>query len=188
MADISISELLEETRMNMEMSIEHFKKELTKVRAGRATPDMVDSVRVDYYGSIVPISQVGNISAPDARTITITPWEKNMIPIIEKAIRDANLGFNPGSDGDMVRVPIPALTGDRRKQLVKQANDVAENSRISIRNARRDANSTLKKMQKDGEPEDAVKTAEKKVQDITNEFGKKIDAILKEKETQITTV
>ena len=187
MAD-SIPELLEETKMSMDMSIDHFKRELQKVRAGRATPDMVDGVRVDYYGSQVPISQVGNVSAPDARTITITPWEKSMIPVIEKAIRDANLGFNPGSDGDLVRVPIPALTGDRRKQLVKQANQIAEDARISIRNARRDANSELKKMQKDGEPEDAVKRAEKEVQDITNNYGKKIETILKEKEDQITTV
>lgn len=187
MAD-SIEELLDEIEIEMDGAIDYLKRALQRIRAGRATPDMVSGVRVDYYGTPTPVSQVGNISVPDSRMITITPWEKHMIPIIEKAIRDANLGFNPGSDGDMVRIPIPALNEERRKKLVKQANEEGENARISLRQTRNKANSELKKMKNDGFSEDEVKTGEKKVQDITNNFGNKVNEILKEKEKQIMTV
>ncbi|MCL4138408.1 UNVERIFIED_CONTAM: hypothetical protein GTU68_014462 [Idotea baltica] len=149
---------------------------------------MVDSVKVDYYGSTTPLSQVANVSAADARTLTITPWEKNMIPIIEKAVRDANLGLNPSSDSDMVRIPIPPLTEERRKDLVKQAKNEGEQAKISLRSIRKDSNDELKQLQKDGVSEDAVKTAETKVQDTTNSYSNKIDAILKDKEDQIMTV
>lgn len=175
-------------KFNMDSAIEFLEQELLRIRAGKASPDMVSGVVVDYYGSPTPVSQVANVSASDARTLTITPWEKNMIPIIEKAVRDANLGFNPGSDGDCVRIPIPSLTEERRKSLVKQAKDVGENAKVSIRKARQDANKNLEQLEKDGESEDDVKKGTTEVQTLTNNYGKKVDAILKKKEEQIMTV
>ncbi|MEL6654545.1 MAG: ribosome recycling factor [Bacteroidota bacterium] len=186
--DDSVQSVIDEAEIGMEASVEHLVTELQKVRAGKASPAMLEGVKVDYYGSIVPVSQVANVSAADARMLTVTPWEKNMIPIIEKAIRDANLGFNPGSDGDMVRVPIPALTEERRKDLVKQAKSIGENTRISIRNVRQSANSSLKKLKDDGTSEDMVKGAESKVQNLTNRFNGKVEDILKVKEKEIMTV
>lgn len=177
-----------QTEASMEKTISHLQSALLKIRAGKASPNMVDSVTVDYYGSQTPLSQVSNVSVADARTLTITPWEKNMIPVIEKAVRDANLGLNPSSDGDMVRIPIPALTEERRKDLVKQARNEGEQAKIAIRSIRKDSNDNLKQLQKDGVSEDDVKTAEKKVQDTTNSYSDKIDSILKDKEDQIMTV
>ncbi|MEL6671545.1 MAG: ribosome recycling factor [Bacteroidota bacterium] len=186
--DSLIQSVLEDTKTGMEKSIEHFKRELTKIRAGKASPDMVSGVVVDYYGSPTPLAQVASVSASDPRSLTITPWEKNMIPVIEKAIRDANLGFNPSSDSDLVRIPIPMLTEERRKDLVKQAKAELENAKVALRSIRRDANDDLKSLQKDGVSEDEVKNGEKKVQDITNECANKLEAIMKEKESQIMTV
>ena len=186
MEDIKL--ILDMVEEGMGKSIEHFRNALVKIRAGKANASMVDGVSVDYYGSMTPLNQVANVSVSDARTLAITPWEKHMIPIIEKAIRDANLGFNPQSDGEMVRIPIPMLTEERRKDLVKQAKNEAENARISLRKARQDANSDLKALLKDGVSEDAVKDGEKKVQDITDSFNNKVEAIMKEKESQIMTV
>ena len=186
--DPLIKLVLDENEEHMQKSIEHFKIELVKIRAGKASPDMIASVTVDYYGSQTPVNQVATVTVADARTLAISPWEKHMIPIIEKAIRDANLGFNPQSDGDMVRIPIPMLTEERRQQLVKQAKAEAENAKIALRSIRKSSNDQLKQLQKDGTSEDEVKTAEKKVQEAINEFGEKVDAIMKEKETQIMTV
>ena len=186
MEDIKL--ILDMANEGMEKAIVHFRNSLVKIRAGKANTSMVDGVTVDYYGSMTPLNQVANVSVSDARTLAITPWEKHMIPIIEKAIRDANLGFNPQSDGEMVRIPIPMLTEERRKDLVKQAKSEAENARIALRKARQDANSDLKDLLKDGISEDAVKEGEKKVQDITNSFNDKVEAIMKEKESQIMTV
>ncbi|MEL7532533.1 MAG: ribosome recycling factor [Bacteroidota bacterium] len=184
----SVQSVIDEAEIGMEGSIEHLVSELQKIRAGKASPSMLEGVKVDYYGSIVPVSQVANVSAADARMLTVTPWEKNMIPIIEKAIRDANLGLNPGSDGDMVRVPIPALTEERRKDLVKQAKSVGENTRISIRSTRQNANNSLKKLKDGGTSEDMVKDGENSVQDLTNKFNSKVEEILKIKEKEIMTV
>ncbi|WNJ16008.1 ribosome recycling factor [Pontibacter sp. G13] len=186
--DDSIKSVIDNATLKMDAAIEHLKSALLKIRAGKASPDMLDSVRVDYYGTPTPVAQVAKVSAMDARTITVTPWEKNMIPAIEKAIRDANLGFNPGSDGEMVRVPIPSLTEDRRKTLVKQAKAEGEDTKVSIRSTRKDANNSLKQLQKDGESEDAIKGAETQVQDLTNSYSKKVDDMLKEKEGQIMTI
>lgn len=183
-----IKEILEEADISMEGAVEHLIKELQKIRAGRASPAMIDGVRVDYYGSMTPISQVSNVSASDARSLTVQPWEKNMLGPIEKAIRDANLGLNPSNDGNMVRIPIPALTEERRKDLVKQANNEGENSRISIRHTRSDSNKQLKALIKEHISEDAVKNAEIDVQEMHDKYIKKVDAILKEKESQIMTV
>lgn len=186
--ELSIKPILDETELSMEKSIDHFRNALVKIRAGKANASMVDGVTADYYGTQTPLSQVATISVTDARTLAIIPWEKNMIPVIEKAIRDANLGFNPQSDGEMVRIPIPMLTEERRKTLVKQAKNEAENARISLRNTRKDSNGKLKNLLKEGISEDSVKEGEKRVQDITNSFNSKVEAIMKEKEAQIMTV
>lgn len=186
--ELSIKPILDETKQSMDKTIEHFRNALVKIRAGKASTSMVDGVSVDYYGSPTPLTQVANVSVSDARTIAITPWEKNMIPVIEKAIRDANLGFNPSSDGDMVRIPIPMLTEERRKDLVKQAKSEAENARIALRNTRKDSNTKLKNLLKEGVSEDAIKDGEKNVQDTINSFSNRVDEIMKEKEAQIMTV
>ncbi|MCI4669334.1 MAG: ribosome recycling factor [Bacteroidia bacterium] len=183
-----ISEIIEMGQMEMEGALEFINSQLLKIRTGKANPAMLSDVRVDYYGSPTPINQVGNVSVADARMLTVTPWEKSLIPAIEKAIRDANLGLNPTSDGDLVRIPIPALNEERRKQLVRQAKDEGENAKTSIRSIRQKANAQLKKMQKEGFSEDEVKTAEKKIQDLTNNFVNKIEDKIKEKEAQIMTV
>ncbi len=186
--DESIKPILDSTSDHMTKSIDHLKIELNKIRAGRATPAMVEGVSVDYYGNPTPLNQVANVAVADARTITITPWEKKMIPAIERAIMEANLGFNPQSDGEMVRIHIPNLTEDRRKDLVKQAKQEGENSKIAIRSSRHEGLNKLKALQKEGVSEDEVKTAEKKVQDITNEYSKMVDDILQLKESEIMTV
>ncbi|MEO0473684.1 MAG: ribosome recycling factor [Bacteroidota bacterium] len=186
--DEDVKMVLDMMSESMQGSIDHLQKALTKIRAGKASPSMLGGIYVDYYGSSTPLTQVANVSAADARMLTVTPWEKNMIPVIEKAIRDANLGFNPGSDGDMVRIPIPLLTEERRKNLVKQANEEGENARIALRKARNDANKDLKDLKSDGTSEDAVKRGEDEVNKITKSFDGKIDSILKAKEEDIMTV
>ncbi|GAB4403466.1 MAG: ribosome recycling factor [Bacteroidia bacterium] len=187
--DDSIQSVLAQAADHMEKSINHLQGELQKIRAGKASPEMIDGVMVEYYGSPMPISQVATVSAADPRTLTITPWERNMIPKIERAIRDANLGFNPGSDGEMVRVPVPSLTEERRKDLVRQAKAEVEHARVAVRQVRNDSNQKLKKLLKDsGVSEDAVKAAEKKIQELTDTTNGKIDIILKEKEAAIMTV
>ena len=180
---------IDSMKESMDAAIDHFNRELTKIRAGKANISMVDGVRVDYYGNMTPLNQCSTVAVADARTITITPWEKKLIPTIERAIQEANLGFNPQSDGEMVRIPIPKLTEERRKQLVRQASEEAENTRISLRNSRRDTLSNISTLQKDGDvSEDDAKTAEKKVGEIINQYGDKVNAILKAKEADIMTV
>jgi ribosome recycling factor len=186
--DERIQELLDEAEMKMDDAISFLENQLTKVRAGKASPEMLDDVLVDYYGTPTPINQVGNVSAPDPRLLTVTPWEKNMIPAIDRAIRESNLGLNPTSDSDMVRVPIPSLNEERRVKLVKQAKDEAEQARISLRTVRRDVIASLKKLQKDGIAEDEVKASEAKVQELTDASNKKAEAMIKDKEKQIMTV
>jgi ribosome recycling factor len=169
-------------------AIEHLDSELKNFRAGKANTAIFNSVMVNYYGSPTPVPQVASITAPDARTMLIQPWEKNMIAPIEKAIMDANLGFTPQNNGEHIRINIPPLTEDRRKELVKKAKAAGESAKISIRNSRRDANELLKKAQKDGLPEDVAKDAEAKIQKEVDNYNSKVDTILAAKEKEILTV
>jgi ribosome recycling factor len=180
--------ILDSTKESMEGSIEHLGKAFQNIRAGKASPAMLGSVFVDYYGSASPLSQVSKISVPDARTITLQPFEKNMLQPIEKAIMIANLGFNPMNNGDMVIISVPPLTEERRKELAKQAKAEAEDAKIGIRNARKDANTDIKKLEKEGTSEDICKSAEDDVQNLTNAYIKKIDELLVEKEAEIMKV
>lgn len=180
--------ILDSTKESMNGSIAHLEKEFLNIRAGKASPQMLGGVYVDYYGSQTPLSQVANINTPDARTITVTPWEKSMLQPIEKAIMIANLGFNPMNNGDNIIISVPPLTEERRKDLVKQAKAEAEDAKISIRNARKDANTEIKKLEKEGTSEDICKTAEEDVQKLTDTFIKKIDEHLVIKEAEIMKV
>ena len=180
--------ILDSTKESMNGSIAHLEKEFLNIRAGKASPQMLGGVFVDYYGSQTPLSQVANINVPDARTITVTPWEKSMLHPIEKAIMIANLGFNPMNNGDNIIISVPPLTEERRKDLVKQAKAEAEDAKISIRNARKDANTEIKKLEKEGTSEDICKTAEEDVQKLTDAFIKKIDDHLVIKEAEIMKV
>ncbi len=178
--------VLEMAADNMKKSIEHLEKELLKIRAGRANPAMLEGVKLDYYGAQTPLSQVSNINTPDARTLSVQPWEKGLITDIEKAIMAANLGLNPQNNGEMVIINIPALTEERRKELVRSARHEAEEARISIRNSRKEANDEIKKI--DDLNEDQMKDAEEEVQTLTNKYIKKVDSVLENKEKDIMTV
>jgi ribosome recycling factor len=177
--------ILDSTKESMEGAIEHLKKEFVNIRAGKANPSMLASVKVDYYGALTPLSQVANINTPDARTLSVQPWEKSMLQTIEKAIMVANLGFNPMNNGEMIIINIPPLTEERRKDLVKQTKGEAEDAKVSIRNARQDANKELKKLDIS---EDLLKNTEVDVQGLTDEFIKKVDDLLVVKEKEIMTV
>ncbi|MBA4133909.1 MAG: ribosome recycling factor, partial [Flavobacterium sp.] len=167
--------ILDSTKESMNGSVAHLEKEFLNIRAGKATPQMLGGVFVDYYGSQTPLSQVANINVPDARTITVTPWEKSMLHPIEKAIMIANLGFNPMNNGDNIIISVPPLTEERRRDLVKQAKAEAEDAKIGIRNARKDANTEIKKLEKEGTSEDDCKKAEEDVQKLTDAYIKKIE-------------
>ncbi len=177
---------LDEAKDLMNKTINHLAFELTKIRAGKANPAMLDGVQVSYYGAMTPLSQVASMTTPDARTIFIKPWEKGIIPEIEKAIMNSNLGLNPQNDGQQIIINIPMLTEERRKQLVKQVGHECEHGRVSIRNIRKETNEQLKKVK--GVSEDDIKRAEDQVQKLTDEFIGKIDAQLKRKEAEIMTV
>lgn len=179
---------MDEAKEQMQNALAHLENELAKIRAGRANPKILNDVLVEYYGTPTPLAQVANISVPDPRTISVQPWEKQMIGPIEKAIRNANLGLNPDNNGEVVRINIPALTEERRKELVKQSRGVGETAKVSIRNARRDAIDEFKKMMKDGLPEDVAKDAEAEVQKITDNYTKKVEDILAVKEKDIMTI
>ena len=172
----------------MAMAIEFLDEALAHIRAGKANPRILDGIRVDYYGSLVPLSNVANISVPDARTIVITPWEKSMFKVIEKAILDSELGITPENNGEIIRLSIPPLTEEGRKALVKQSKQEAENAKVSVRNARRDAIDGLKKAQKEGMPEDVAKDGEASAQKLHDKYMKKIDDMFAEKEKEILTV
>lgn len=180
--------VLEHTEEKMSDAITHLDKELLHIRAGKASPSMLDGLSVDYYGSMTPLNQVSNVSTPDARTIAIQPWEKGLISVIEKAIMNANLGFNPDNNGEIIRINIPVLTEERRKDLVKQVHQEGETAKVSIRTARKEANDSLKKLQKDGLSEDLEKDAEAEVQKFTDNFGKNVDDLVKTKEKDIMTI
>ena len=180
--------ILESTKESMVGSIAHLEKEFLNIRAGKASPQMLGSVFVDYYGSQTPLSQVSNVNVPDARTITIQPYEKNMLQPIEKAIMIANIGFNPMNNGDMIIINVPALTEERRRDLVKQAKAESEDAKIGIRNARKDANTEIKKLEKEGTSEDICKSAEEDIQKLTDGFIRKVDEHLAIKEAEIMKV
>ena len=179
---------LEPADEKMEMAVAYLEDALAHIRAGKANPKILDGIRVDYYGSAAPISNVANVSVPDARTIAITPWEKSMFKEIEKAIINSDLGITPENNGEVIRISIPPLTEERRKALVKQSKGEAENAKISVRNARRDAIEGLKKAVKNGMPEDVEKDAEAKVQKIHDNYMKKIEDVFAAKEKEILTV
>lgn len=172
----------------MEKAISHLESELAKIRAGKANPAMLEGIMVDYYGSYTPLNQVANVNTPDARSIVIQPWEKTMLTPIEKAIQAANLGFNPQNDGLLIRIIVPPLTEERRKELVKRSKAEGENARVTVRNIRRDALENVKKQGKNGLPEDMQKDAETKIQQLTDNFIAKVEKHLESKEKEIMTV
>lgn len=186
---MSVSEVKQNADQKMQKSIESLKHDLSKVRTGRAHPSLLDQVHVDYYGSPTPLSQVANLTLIDARTIGVQPWEKNMIAPVEKAIRESDLGLNPASMGDLIRVPMPALTEERRKELVKVVKHEGENAKIAVRNIRRDANEHLKKLLKDKDiSEDDERRAQDDVQKMTDKFVAEVDKLVTQKEADIMTV
>src|SRR5580700_10772458 len=180
--------ILEDARDSMKKALNHLESELTKIRAGKANPQMLDGLSVDYYGSPTVINQVANVSVMDARTLTIQPWEKNMLQPIERAIIGANLGVTPQNDGNIIRLFMPPLTEERRKEFVKRANGEGEHSKVAIRSIRRDAIEQVKKLQKEGLSEDITKDAEKEIQDKTDRYIAVIEKHLSIKEKEIMSV
>ncbi|MCI9607236.1 MAG: ribosome recycling factor [Muribaculaceae bacterium] len=185
---MEVKDYLAPAEEKMELAVAYLDEALAHIRAGKANPKIIDGIKVEYYGSAVPVSQVANISVPDARTITITPWEKPMFKEIEKAIINSELGITPENNGEVIRISIPPLTEERRKQLVKQSKAEAEQAKVSVRNARRDAIDGLKKAVKQGMSEDVEKDAEATVQKIHDKYLKRIDEIFAAKEKEILTV
>ncbi|MBG0858382.1 MAG: ribosome recycling factor [Bacteroidales bacterium] len=180
--------IIEETRDRMGKALEHLEHELARLRAGRATPVLLDGITVDYYGVNSPLTQVSNINTPDPKTILIQPWEKTMLGTIEKAIMAANIGLTPINNGEVIRINIPPLTEERRHQLVKQVRNEGETAKISVRNARKWANDELKQLLKDGLPEDMEKDAVEMVQEMTHDFNGKIEKVMAMKEKDVMTV
>ena len=186
---MTIADIKKSTEQKMQKSIEAFKNDLGKVRTGRVHIGLLDHVQVDYYGSMMPINQVGNVTLLDARTIGVQPFEKKMVPVVEKAIRESDLGLNPATQGEMIRVPMPALTEQRRKDLVKIVKGEGENARVSVRGIRRDANDSLKKLLKDkAVSEDEERRAQDEVQKLTDRFIAEIEKMLSVKEAEIMAV
>lgn len=187
MAD-DLAGILDDGGTLMKKAIDFFESELTKIRAGKASPDMLNGIVVDYYGNPTPIGQVGNISIMDARTLTIQPWEKKMLQPIERSIIAANIGINPQNDGNIIRLFLPPLTEERRRDLVKRSNSEGEHAKIAVRNIRRDAIEQIKKLQKDGLSEDAAKDGETEMQEITNTYISLVEKHLEVKEKEIMAV
>jgi ribosome recycling factor len=186
---MSIADIKKNAETKMQQSLEAFKHALTKIRTGRANPALLDTVQVDYYGSMVPISQVANVALLDARTISVSPWEKGLGAKIEKAIRDSDLGLNPASQGDLIRVPMPAMTEERRKELTKVVKGEGEHAKVAIRNLRRDANEGVKKLVKDKlASEDDERRAETEIQKSTDRFIAEVDRLVASKEQDIMAV
>lgn len=180
---------LDKARQRMEGALESMRREFATVRTGKASPALLDSVRVDAYGSKMPLNQVGTVSAPEPRMLTIQPWDKGLVKEIEKAIREADLGLNPSNDGTVIRVPVPALTEERRKEFVRTLHKLAEEGRVAIRQARKDANDDVKHRQKDeGMSEDDVRREQDKVQKLTDQYIAKVEEILKHKEAEVMEV
>jgi ribosome recycling factor len=186
---MTIADTKKSAEQKMQKSVDTLKHDLAKVRTGRAHTGLLDHIQVDYYGSMMPLTQVANVTLVDARTIGVQPWEKKMIPVVEKAIRDSDLGLNPASHGDLIRVPMPALTEERRRDLIKVVRHEAENARVAIRNIRRDANEHLKKMLKDKTAaEDEERKAQDDVQKLTDRYIAEIDKLLHVKEADLMAV
>ena len=183
-----IQKIIADTKNHMEKSIQHLEMELTKVRAGKISPNILDGIVVDYYGSIMPINQASNVSIADARTLVIQPWEKTMLPVIEKAVLAANIGITPHNDGTVIKLYQPPLTEERRKEYVKKAHVIAETARISIRSIRRDSHEHIKKLTKEHVSEDQVKDGERDLQDLTNKYISIVDKHVEAKEKEIMTV
>lgn len=179
---------LDDCKEKMIKAVAHTESELTKIRAGKASPGMLDGIYVDYYGSATPLSQVSNVNTTDARTIVIQPWEKNLLGAIEKAIVDSNIGLNPQNDGSVIRLVVPTLTEERRRDLVKKAKEEAEKGRITVRNIRKEANESIKKLKNDGASEDEIKVGEAEVQKLTDSYIVKVDHLSELKEKDIMTV
>lgn len=186
--DEDVKFILESAKEAMADSIDHLDKELLKVRAGKANPVMLNSVMVEYYGARTPLIQVASVTAEDARTLKVTPFDKSALHNIEKGIVESNLGFNPQNDGIVIRILVPQLTGERRTQLVKQARAEGEKAKVSLRNVRRDHNEQMKKLKDDGVSEDQIKGGEEEIQKLTNTYATKADSILDKKEVEITTI
>jgi len=186
--DEEIQFYLSEGEESMAKALQHTSVELSRIRAGKASPAMLESLRVDYYGTPTPVGQVANISAPDARTLFIKPWEKNIISEVVKAIKNSDLGLNPQSDAEGVRLNIPPMTQERRRDLVKQVKNETESGKVRIRSIRKDVNESLRKLLKEGAAEDAVKDAEAKVQKATDSYISKIDDLMSKKEAEIMTI
>jgi len=186
MADVS--KILSDTESSMNKALNHLEAELSKIRAGKANPSMLDGIMVDYYGNPTPINQVANVTVLDARTISVQPWEKNMLQAIERGITMANIGINPQNDGTIIRLFLPPLTEERRKELVKRCNTEGEHAKVAVRNIRRDSIEGIKKLQKDGLSEDVCKDAEKDVQDITDKYINLVEKHLTAKEKEIMAV
>lgn len=185
---MNINSFLDSAKSQMEKAVQHMETELTKVRAGKVTPSVLDGITVDYYGTPMPVNQVANVNSQDAKTLVIQPWEKTMLGPIEKALMAANLGGTPQNDGSIIRLIMPPLTEERRKDFVKKAHTLAEAARVSIRNIRRETNEHIRKLSKDNVSEDDIKGGEAKSQDLTNKYTELIDKHLAAKEKEIMTV
>jgi ribosome recycling factor len=186
---MSEKDVIKDTKPRMDTVIEDFRRKLTTVRTGRAAVSLLDSVMVDYYGTMTPLSQMASVGAPEPQMLTVQPWDQTQVAPIERAIRASDLGLNPSNDGKLVRIPIPSLTEERRKQLAKQVHEIAEDHRTAVRNIRRDANERLKKMLKDKQiSEDNERDGLEEVQKLTNSYIAKIDDLTKSKEHELTTV
>lgn len=183
-----IKKQINDAQNNMDKAIAHCESELTKIRAGKASAGMLDGIMVEYYGNPTPLAQVGGINTPDARTIIIQPWEKNMLIAIERAIMEANIGINPQNDGSIIRLVVPPLTEERRKELVKKAKEEAEKGKIAIRNIRKDANEKIKKLKAESVSDDEIKTGEAEIQKVTDSYILKVDKHAELKEKDIMTI
>lgn len=183
-----IKKQVTDAKASMDKAIDHTEGELQKIRAGKASPSMLDDIVVDYYGTPTPLNQVGSVNTPDARTIVVQPWEKSLLSAIEKAIMEANLGVNPQNDGVIIRINVPPLTEERRRDLVKKAKAEAETGKIAIRNIRKDANEKIRKLKADGVSEDEMKVGEHEIQKLTDTYILKVDQLSEEKEKDIMTV
>lgn len=183
-----ISFYIEDAEASMKKAVTHTLNEFSKIRAGKANPVMLKGMMVEYYGSMSPLDQIANVSAPDARTLMVKPWEKGTLNDIERAIINSDLGLNPQNDGETIRMNVPVLTEERRRDLVKQSKAEAENGKVSIRNIRKETNAELKKLQKDGASEDNIKDAESTIQELTNQYSKNIDEIFAKKDAEIMTI
>ncbi|MBS1616954.1 MAG: ribosome recycling factor [Bacteroidetes bacterium] len=188
MTDADVKNLLSDVKSQMQKALEHYEYELSKIRAGKASPMVLEGINAEAYGAMTPINQLANVTTPDARTISIQPWDSSVLAPIEKAILMANIGLTPQNDGKIIRLNIPPLTEERRKDLVKQVKNEAEECRISLRSCRREANEKVKKMLKDGLPEDSAKDAETQIQNILNDYSTRVDKHIEVKEKEIMTV